>query len=39
VKALRMASTFGLKIVLRFSRAHSFDPRVVTVDAWKRGMT
>src|SRR5215470_17741621 len=36
-KARWIASTFGLKIVLRFSRAQSFEPRVVSVDPWKRG--
>jgi len=29
VNARRIASTFGLKIVLRLSPAHSFEPRVV----------
>src|SRR5207244_428267 len=37
--ARRIASTFGLKIVLRLSRAHSLDPRVDSIEPWKRGMT
>ncbi len=34
-----MASTLGLKIVLRLSRAHSLEPRGVSPEPWKRGIT
>src|SRR3989475_2509599 len=39
VYARRMASTFGLKIVLRLPRAHSFELRGPSAEPWKRGIT
>ena len=34
-----MASTLGLKIVLRLPRAHSFEARGASAEPWKRGIT